>query len=180
MLRGYPPNAPRVISSMDTHSYPGLVYHQHPGSLPPPSSIPAGGHPSGHPYPHNFHQHHHQNNTNNMSWQSSHSPPTSSSSSSSDHTMFSALNRTTDHVDYSSQSYLPRHAHNPNHQHSQQFSTSDSQHDVQFTSSQIESSIGPARALTRRRARGPDEQQGQQSLQEDSFSVRSTSLQPLL
>lgn len=159
-------NAPRVIS-MDTHQYPGLVYHQHPGSLPP-STLPAGGQS----YSTTVLQSPQQ-----MSWQSSHSPPNSSSSASSDHQMFSSLNRTTDHVDYANQSspisYLPRHPHNPAHQQSQQFPPSDSPHDVQFTSSQIDGSIGPARvSLSRRRGRAGVEEQGQHpSLSDDSFPV---------
>ena len=152
---------------MDTHQYPGLVYHQHPGSLPP-STLPAGGQS----YSTTILQSPQQ-----MSWQSSHSPPNSSSSASSDHQMFSALNRTSDHVDYASQSspitYLSRHPQNPAHHQSQQFTASDSPHDVQFTSSQIESSIGPARvSLTRRRTRAVvDEQGGHPSLPDDAFSV---------
>ena len=160
---------------MDTHPYPtSLVYHQHPQSLEPlqvhpHQSLPAGGQS----YPTQV-----QQSSQQMSWQSSHSPPNSSSSSSSDHAMFATMNRQPDHVDFGPQSsYLSRHpqntqTHHQSQQQHQQFTPADSQHDVQFTS-QIEGSIGPARVLTRRRARsGVDEQTGHSSLPDDAYTVR--------
>lgn len=122
---------------MDTQQYAvgvanGLVYHH------APHSAFLEHHPR--PFPLSSQQ---------MSWHTPQtSPPNSAASTSS--SLYSAMSHVDDRVDYeAAQAFVPRSGY-PAPQHSPSLPSDASP----FESSQIESSIGPSRIFTRRRARG--------------------------
>ncbi|KAI0926737.1 hypothetical protein AcV5_007446 [Taiwanofungus camphoratus] len=144
---------------MDTQQYAGLVY-QHTTQQPPFLDNHARPAPLNH-------------SPQDMAWHTQTSPPNSSSSSEHSSHLYSTMNRSSERLDYASPStpaFIPRHPSDNFTNHHQQSPTLDhnpSNHPMSFDSPQIESSIGPSRILTRRRARAAaqshDQEEGSSS-----------------